>query len=140
MKRHKNRVDIERRVRQIAWPEPTPDLRDRILSAAPVVKRRVTWSDRVWFSRAWRLAAAATVVGVIGLDVLSDTRGVARFSPGAHALAEAQLIADTGRDIGLPADVASSLARRVLAAAPRAAEDLQSRLAFQALESEGRRR
>ena len=134
------RADLERRVRQIAWPEPTEELRLRVLSAAPVVEWRVTWSDRVWFSRTWRVAAAAAVVGLIAVDSFSQTRTVARFVPTPQALAEAQAIDATVREIGLPADLAASLARRALASNPQpGAGDQQTRLAL-AFETEGDRR
>lgn len=135
------RADLERRVRRIAWPEPTEDLRLRVLSAASVVGRRVTWSDRVWFSRAWRIAAAAAVVSAMAIESLSGTRDVACFVPTPQALAEAQAIDDTGREIGLPADLAASLARRALAgdACPGTGGQ-RRRLALQAFDAEGDRR
>jgi hypothetical protein len=140
MKLLEHQAEIEHRLRQIAWPEPTPGLRVRVLSAVLVVGSRVTWSDRIWFSRAWRLAAAATLAGGITLDSLSDTTAVARFTPGPHALADAQVLDDTGPDIGLPADFVASLARRALAGPPPGATDRQRPLAFEAFEREGERR
>lgn len=63
-----NRTDIENRVRQMSWPPPSPDLRRRVLSTAVVAEGAVTWSDRIWFSRGWRWAAA----GVIGACAVLD--------------------------------------------------------------------
>ena len=51
-------------------------------------------------------------------------------------MAEAQVIDDAGRDIGLPPGVAQALARRTLLTDARAAAD-QKRLALQALVVEG---
>lgn len=135
------RTDLESRVRQIAWPEPAEDLRARVLSAAPVAGPQVTWSDRAWFSRAWRFAAAAAVAGAIALEWLPATGDGARLVPTAQALADAQAIDDTVREAGVPADLAASLARRMLAdaASPRA-DDAQRQLALQAFETEGDRR
>ncbi len=108
-------TDLEARVRAIAWPEPSPELRARVLAAAPVAGPSITWSDRLWFSRTFRLSVAATMIGLLTLDQFSGTRETAGFVPSPRATAEAQAIEDTGRQIGLPADAAASLARRALA-------------------------
>ena len=107
-------TDLEARVRAIAWPAPSPDLRARVLAAAPFIEPSITWSDRLWFSRTSRLSVAAAMLGLLTLDQFSGTRETA-FVPGPQAVVEAQAIEDTSRQLGLPADAAAVLARRVLA-------------------------
>ena len=107
--------DLEGRVRTIAWPAPSPDLRARVLAAAPPPAPSITWSDRLWFSRTFRLSVAAALLGLLTFDQLSDTRQTVTFVPSPRAAAEAQAIEDASLQIGLPADAAASLARRALA-------------------------
>lgn len=108
-----NQQDIEDRLRQVSWPSPSAALRDRVLAIA-VVEQRVTWSDRIWFSRAWRLAAVGAAVAVAVLDEVSISQRLAGFTPTPQALAEAQAIDEAGQEMGLPPDVAASFARRAL--------------------------
>lgn len=132
--------DVEHRIRQIPWVEPSPELRMRVVDAAPAVGR-VTWSDRVWFSRAFRIAAAATVAGAIALESLLPPPGIDTRDPSAAAVADAQVVDDSGRALGLPPDLAAALARRALAIDARArVADRQARLALQALDAAGERR
>jgi hypothetical protein len=134
-------ADLERHVRRMAWAEPRADLRSRVLTAAVIGPARITWSDRVWFSRGWRLAAVATAVGAIAIDSLWGTRDVPPVPPVARTLAEVQAIDDVGREIGLPEDLSASLARRTLIAdSRRDASDAQGRLALEAVTREGERR
>jgi len=67
------RKDIEDQVRQTAWPAPSPQLRDRVLAAAMVAAPAITWSDRIWFSRGWRLSAVAIALGLVVLDQVSGS-------------------------------------------------------------------
>jgi len=107
------------------------------LSVARLVPQRVTWSDRVWFSFAWRLAAAAVFVCAIGVEALpipADRRD-------DHASqAEARAIGDITRDIGVPADFGERLASRALLASRLNAPDSQARAALLPFETEGDRR
>jgi|CXWK01.1.fsa_nt_gi hypothetical protein len=114
-----SRRQIEDRVRRIIWSEPSSGLRDRVLSAAVVVAQPVSWSDRVWFSRAWRLSAVAATLAIVLLDQLSGTQRQTDFTPAPQTLAEARAIDETGRQLGLPPDVAESLARRFISDAAR---------------------
>jgi len=60
---------IERRLGEVRLSAPSADLRARVLAAAaPLVERRLTWSDRVWFSRGWRVAAASVIVVLLALN------------------------------------------------------------------------
>jgi hypothetical protein len=131
------RGDAERRWREARWPEPRAELRARVLAAAPVIDRRVTWSDRVWFSRVWRVAAAAAGAGAIAILSLPDAADSIRFDPTPQAMLEAQVVEDAGRDIGLPPSVAQALARRTLQADARGAAADHRRLTLQTLVAEG---
>jgi hypothetical protein len=109
-------VDIESRVRQIAWPAPPADLRARVLSAVPATSPAVSWSDRVWFSRGWRLAAVAAVLILAVLESLSAPTRSPAGSASAQEVAEASFIDETARQAGLSPGAAAALARRVAAA------------------------
>ena len=78
---------------------------------------RVTWSDRLWFSRAWRIAASAAVVAAIAIESLPGTADRTAFVAPPQAIAEAQVIDAAGREMGLPPNVAQALARRAVAMA-----------------------
>jgi hypothetical protein len=111
------RTDIEQHVRQVTWPSPSPNLRARVLSAAVVTEQPITWSDRLWFSRAWRLSATGAVLILVVLDQFAISPRSAGFTPTTQAMAEAQAIGETARQVGLPADVAAALAQRSLSEA-----------------------
>jgi hypothetical protein len=130
-------ADLERRLHRSRWPEPPVDLRARVLAPAPAAAPRVTWSDRVWFSRAWRIAAAAAVVAAIAIESLPGTTDRTAFVAPPQAVAEAQVIDVTGREMGLPPNVAQALARRAVAMAARPPADRQASLALQNLETGG---
>ena len=130
------RGEIERRLRQSRGPAPAAELRARVLAAAPIVDHRVTWSDRVWFSRAWRIAAAAAVVAAIAIESLPGTTDRAFVAP-PQAVAEAQVMDATGREMGLPSNVAQALARRAVAMAAHPPADRPASLALQNLETGG---
>jgi hypothetical protein len=131
-------TELERRARRIAWPEPSPGLRGHVLkTTAPMLAHRITWSDRIWFSRAWRVTALAILAAAIALEALQNgfrVTGESRADP----LTEAHLLDDTLRDLGLPGDLAASLARRgTTGDAGTGAAGQRLRLAVQALETEG---
>jgi hypothetical protein len=130
-------VDIERRVRQIRWPDPSADLRRQVVSTISVADARVTWSDRVWFSRAWRIAAAAIVLAAIGVESFSGTADRTRSAETPLAVAEAHAVDDAGRELGLPAQTAERLARSASAGERRSAAD---RATLELLAAEGDRR
>ena len=131
------RAEIERRLRQARWPGPAAELRARVLTAAPIVERRLTWSDRVWFSRAWRIAAATAVASAIAIESLPGTSDRTAAVAPPHAVAEAQAIDAAGRDVGLPPSVAQALARRAVAMAAHPPVDRQSSLTLQDLQTGG---
>jgi hypothetical protein len=131
------RADVERLLHRSEWSEPSLALRARVLAAAATVGHRVTWSDRVWFSRAWRIAAAAAVVGAIAIESLPGATDRPAFVAPPQAVAEAQEIDATGREMGLPPNVAQALARRAVAMAAHPPVDRQASLALQNLETGG---
>jgi hypothetical protein len=110
-------ADIESRLRQVAWPAPPADLRARVLSAAPVTSPVVSWSDRVWFSRTWRLAAVAVVLVAGAMEYLSGPTRPPAPAVSARAVAEASVIEETAQQAGLSAEQAAALARRAATAA-----------------------
>lgn len=109
-------TDVETRVRQVAWPSPPADLRARILSAVPATSLPVSWSDRVWFSRAWRLAAVAVVLVAAAIEYVSGPTRPAAPAVSARAVAEARFVDETARQAGLSPEQAAALARRAAAA------------------------
>jgi hypothetical protein len=109
--------DVEQRVRQISWPAPPPSLRARVLSAPVGGAQPITWSDRVWYSRGWRWSAVGAALVCVLLDRFSGSPRAADLAPPPRAMAEAQAVDEMGRQVGLPPDVATSLARRALAEA-----------------------
>src|SRR5262245_39250961 len=96
------------------WLEPPTELRAKVLAAAPVVAPRVTQFDRIWFSRAWRTAAAAIVVGTLAFEWWPYGSDLTRVTPTVQALAEANAVDDAGREIGLPPHFVQTLAHRLL--------------------------
>lgn len=113
-------VDIETRLRQIAWSAPPADLRARVLTAVPVLSPPVSWSDRVWFSRAWRLAAVAVVLVAGAMEYLSAPARLVIPTASPQAAAEASFVDEAARQAGLSAEQAAALARRAVAAAKNA--------------------
>ena len=113
------RRTIEDRLRHVSFPSPSSDLRDRVRSIAVVAQQPISWSDRMWFSRAWRLSALGAALAIVVLDLLSGAPRRPGVTASARVIAEAQVIEETGRQVGLPPDVAASLGRRVLSQASR---------------------
>ena len=121
-----NRREIEERVRQINWPAASPDLRDRVLSTAVVAGPRATWSDRLWFSRGWRLSALAAALVVVAVDHFSTVPRSTGASPAPYAMAQAQAVDEAARQAGLPPEAAASFARRALSEASRSGTPAQT--------------
>ena len=109
-----NSKEVERRLLEGKWPEPSQDLRARVLTEATVPLPSIVWSDRIWFSRAWRLSMVALVVGVLTVRAWPVPDSSPLSDPSPQALAEAQAIRETGREIGLPDTMTALLARRAL--------------------------
>ena len=121
------RDPLEEQIRQLDWPKPPAELRARILRDADAGPARIVWSDRLWFSRAFRWSVAAAVVAIVAINVAGGLQpaGPAGVEP-AESTATVRAIEDSVVEVGLPADFAKSLARRavvVRAAAARLALD-----------------
>jgi len=112
--------DLERQLLAAERPEPGANLRERVLAAMmPLVRADASRLDRIWFSRSWRMAAAAVLVGLLGAE--TQVRGVLDASrpaaaPAADSLQVAERIA---REVGLGPRDAETFARRMLAQAGR---------------------
>ena len=113
------RVDVETRVRQLEWDAPPADLRARVFSAVPATSPAVSWSDRVWFSRRWRLAAVAAVLILAVVESMSGTARSATPTVSPQAISEASIIEETARQAGLSPEHAAALARRAVVAERR---------------------
>lgn len=131
-------ADLERHIRQVVWPAPSPDLRVRILTGAPVECRNVTWSDRIWFSRAWRFMAVAATIAAIATASWSSIDGHAPVVT-PEARASAQAVSDVSRALGMPAELSASLVKRSLANPEWVAGDARKRLSLDELETGSRR-
>jgi len=116
---------IEERLGGVRWPEPAPDLRDRVLAAAvPRVRPSATWADRMWFSRRWRPAAIALLLALVVLDRISVVSSPPSNGFGPAAVETARAVDEVAREAGLSRNEADVLARRALYAASRpAAQD-----------------
>jgi len=104
---------VEDRVRACQWPEISPDVRERVMQTPIAPVEPITWSDRVWFSPAWRFAAAAAVVAVVVLDQLTGVTPP-RATPSPQVMAEAQAIEAVALEAGLSTQTAVWLANRSL--------------------------
>jgi hypothetical protein len=114
-----NSKEVERRFREATWPEPSRDLRARVIAQAAVRPQSISWSDRVWFSPGWRLSMAALVIAVFVIRAWAGPHAVGLPDPSPRALADANAIEETGRDIGLPESVVASFARRAMSQTSR---------------------
>jgi len=106
-----NDSDPVERLRKAEWPAPSLELRARVVAVA-VRPRRTAWSDRVWFSRRWRVGLATAAVALVALDYWAVPGSAPVFSVPIQA--DVQAIEDLARSAGLPDDAAASIARRTL--------------------------
>lgn len=107
------RRELEQRLRGMAWPAASAELRARVVRAAPPAGRRIAWIDRLWFSRAWRLSMAAAAV----LVVLGGQWAAAPPKPPVPPdvpLVETQTLERLVQQSGIPAADAASLVRRTM--------------------------
>jgi len=126
-------ADLRASIRQADWPDPSPDLRARVLRDGALVERPLARTDRIWFSRGWRLSLAAMTAGVLALGYLSGTSAiVAPRMPGEMARIVA--IEETMRDAGLPADEAAIFARRAVVDSRLAAWSMYASASLHTLE------
>ncbi len=120
-----SKTRIEDLVRDYPWPELSPDIRARVMATSITVES-VGWADRVWFSRTWRLSAAAAAVVLVALNQLPGEAGAPGITSTSQAIAEARAIEDVAIQAGLSAQTAASLARRSLLEASRPRAPLPS--------------
>ena len=94
--------DIETRLRQLPSPDLPDGLKSRVLAAADLMPA-VTWRDRLWYSTAWRLAAAGLLLAVLAADhwTMRDSTSGA-FVPAPAGVAELDAVTQAGVDIGVP--------------------------------------
>jgi hypothetical protein len=119
-------VDVETRLRQFVWPAPRPSLRAQVLAEAPVTSPAVSWSDRVWFSRAWRVAAVLAFVALAGLELLSGPARSSISTMSPQVAAEASMVEETARQAGLSPEQAAVLGRRAAATETKAGSGARS--------------
>ncbi|MEI6244062.1 MAG: hypothetical protein WCQ64_03355, partial [Acidobacteriota bacterium] len=64
---------IERQLLETDRPEPSGELRARVLAAAmPLVQADDSMLDRLWFSPTWRIAVVVSFIALAGLEVVSN--------------------------------------------------------------------
>lgn len=107
-------TDLEDRVRELNWPAPSEELRARVLAGASVQARVLSWSDRVWFSRPWRVSMAAAVLVLLGAQLITNWENPSGHATASSMSADAEAIREAGREAGLPVEVAALLARRAI--------------------------
>jgi hypothetical protein len=91
------------------------DLKRRVMGAARLPGADIQWRDRVWYSRGWRVAAAAALLAIVALDLLAPIRPVEDRNSEAVRLddADRRAIVRDVEEIGLPADAVKRLLDRV---------------------------
>jgi hypothetical protein len=109
-------------------------LRARVLQDSAIVERPVVWTDRIWFSRGWRLSLAVATSAVIALGYMSLTNTMATH-PTVSEMARVAAIEETMRDAGWTADEAATFARRAAADARPFAWSMQASASLQMLET-----
>ena len=98
-------TDLERQSRDTAWPALSSDLRTRVLAEATVVAPSITWSDRVWFSRTWRLGFTAAAFVLLAINQFSRSEEVCCAVDATLTRAEADAFVAASIKSGVPADV-----------------------------------
>jgi hypothetical protein len=132
-------IDLERKIRGLRWPQPTDQLRERVQAARTLVAPHVTWSDRLWFSRLWRIGCG--VVAAAALVVASLDRTTVDATASAQTRAEAQAVSELARTLALPPDLAAALTQRALDGHTQPlGRARQDAAVLRALEAEGERR
>lgn len=135
-----NEADLERDVRRLRWPEPTDPLRERVLVACRLVTPQVTWSDRLWFSRVWRIGCGAVASAAFVVASLDSTT-VDKARPAPQAQAQAQAVSELAGTLGLPPDLTAALTQRALGVNARPPDDMrQNGAVLRVLAAEGERR
>lgn len=103
------RKDMEDSVRRLGWPAPEASLRDRVLSQTVIEARTIPWSDRVWYSRTWRVSMATAALALVAL---SHVVGMPRVVEPEPVDAGMQAIEEAGLQLGLSPSFIAALASR----------------------------
>lgn len=81
--------DIEARLRECRTDRPSEALRQRVLhEASRALPTRVAWSDRLWFSRPVRVAAAVLVAALLLASVAERRLSAGRLDAEVRPEAE----------------------------------------------------
>jgi hypothetical protein len=84
------------------------------MTMAVLASPPASWGDRVWFSKTWRLAAAGTLLALLGVDRWAGAWSpVAGSGPAAPAVAEVEAVAALSGEIGLSSEQVRRLVARV---------------------------
>ena len=105
---------IERQLLETDRPEPSGELRARVLAAAmPLVQADDSMLDRLWFSPTWRIAVVVSFIALAGLEVVSNRAAAPTASAqNKPSGTPAQTVAMVAAELGLsPADTASLVAQ-----------------------------
>jgi hypothetical protein len=94
----------------------------------------------MWFSQTWRLSALAAVALLGALEYLAGSSPSAGLALSPQVLADAAVVGETGRELGLSSDAADALTRRALTEAARPRSPEQERTALQEFAPGGERR
>jgi hypothetical protein len=120
-----NEREVREALRAASWPRPSRELRARIETIS-VVATGIPWTDRVWYSRGWRMTTAAAAMCLITLHAWLSPEPTQFHAPDEETTqALQQLVQATG----VPEDIASMLARRVAPDAHTSSAELQLLLA-----------
>lgn len=106
--------NIERQLLNVERPEPSLELRERVLAAAmPLVQADDNPLDRLWFSPMWRVAAVLALVVLAGAEVVSNRVAAPTAAVQNQSTAtSAQTVAMAAAELGLsPAEAASLVAQ-----------------------------
>jgi len=96
-------------------------LKPRVMDAVELPAGGVTWRDRLWFSRGWRVAAAAICLAVVAGESLMTQRPPAEAAT-ASPRVEREAAVQSGAEIGVPETEVERLAARVEFGPPGAQE------------------
>ena len=103
-------------IREAERLEPNPALRARVLAAArPRVRPSATWADRMWFSRAWRLAAMTIVLVLVAIELMPSPARDRAVGPSTYAVAAAASTEEAALQMGMKPEEAKALGRRAMA-------------------------
>ena len=104
--------ELEMRLRGLTPPALPDNLKHRVMAEARLAP--VTpWVDRVWYSPAWRLAAAGILLAVLATDRWSaEVFRAEAVIPSALAADERSAVDAVGKEVGMPPEAMERLAAR----------------------------